>query len=267
LLELHNASSDPRGVVVLASVLVAPTVVAAASAIERRRGASAAGWVMALPVSLAVAVTGVSLDLGDRAAAVLALSAAAQIVAQIAFAVGFAAALRERGLVAGLIAGATGYAVCCAVIARVPSAIAVIAAVPVLSIAPRLIRTNRLETAAATVRRRRDTALACLVAMLIVGVVMLTSRATGPAVAGAIGAFPSMSATLALSLGRSRGRPAAAQALHGLVRSLPCYLAFCLVIAVAAPAVAVLPAMAIAVAACLTVGRLTWRTVQVAPAG
>ena len=45
---------------VLVSVLIAPALMAVATAAERRLGSSAAGWIAALPVSLAFAVLAVA---------------------------------------------------------------------------------------------------------------------------------------------------------------------------------------------------------------
>jgi hypothetical protein len=256
-----GVGSDPQRVSFVL-MLLAPTVMAVASAVERRSGASAAGWVAALPVAFAVAVTGVGLDLGNRAAGAMALSAAGHVSAQIAFAVGFAATLRARGPIVGLLAGAASYAACSVLLADLPPAVAVTAALPALLVGPRLVRPGRVHAPTAPRPRHHGTALACLVAALIVAGVMLASRLAGPVAAGVIGAFPAMSTTLALSLGRLGGKTAAAGALHGLVRSLPCYLTFCLVIAAAAPALGVLPAVGAALAGCLATGRLTWRSVR-----
>jgi hypothetical protein len=253
---------------VLFLMLLAPTVMGVASAVERRLGACAAGWVAALPVALAVAVIAVGIDLGEQAAAVMAMSASGQVAAQIAFAVTSVAALRRRGLLVGVLAGGAGYVAASAVLACLPPAAAATAAVGALLAGPRLVRPDPAETSAAVRRPRRDTALACLVPALIVGAVVGVSRLAGPGAAGAIAAFPSLSATLAISVGRFSGRPAAARALGGLVRSLPCYLAFCLVVAITAPAIQLLPAVAVALAAGVATARLTWRTVPtpVAPA-
>ncbi|MET0769761.1 MAG: hypothetical protein ABW081_07605, partial [Solirubrobacteraceae bacterium] len=60
------------------------------------------------------------------------------------------------------------------------------------------------------------------------------------------------------------GRRAGAHALAGLVRSLPCYLAFCLAAALALPA-AGLAALAPAVLACVAAAGVTWRGVPTAP--
>jgi hypothetical protein len=258
-LVMYGPTPDPHGVV-LFLMLLAPTVMGVASAVERRLGASAAGWVTALPVALAAALVAVGIDLGDHAAAVMAMSAAGQVAAQVAFAVTFVEALRQRGLLVGLLAGAAGYAAASAALACLPPAAGVTAAVVALLVGHRLVRPDPAETSAAVPRRRRDTALACLVPALIVGAVIGISRLAGPVAAGAIAAFPTLSATLAISIGRFSGRPAAARALEGLVRSLPCYLAVCLVVALTAPAIQLLPAVAVALVACVATGKLTWRT-------
>ena len=62
----------------------------------------------------------------------------------------------------------------------------------------------------------------------------------------------------------SSGRAAGAHALAGLVRSLPCYLAFCLAIALAAPAAGA-AAIPLGLLACLAAASATWRGVPVAP--
>jgi hypothetical protein len=59
------------------------------------------------------------------------------------------------------------------------------------------------------------------------------------------------------------GRRAGAHALTGLVRSLPCYLAFCLVVAFAAPSAGP-AAVALGLLACVATARVTWRRVPVA---
>jgi hypothetical protein len=251
--------SDAEGVVLLLMFL-ASAVMAVAAIVERRLGASAAGWVAALPIAFAVAAIAVGVDMGERAAAMIALSAAGHVAAQVAFAVGFVAALRSCGLLVGLLAGATCYAVASLVLAGIPPAAAAAMAIPALLVGPRLLQAYGAHTTAR--RPQHKVALTCAVAALIVGGVVLASRFVGPVAAGAIGAFPTMSATLAISLGRTSGRPAAARALQGLVRSLPCYLAFCLAIAVTAPTVGLLPSVAAALVGCVVTGQLTWRTVR-----
>jgi hypothetical protein len=85
----------------------------------------------------------------------------------------------------------------------------------------------------------------------------------GPQAAGAVLAFPTMSALLAITVVSRDGPLAGAHALTGLVRSLPCHLAFGFVVIVAAPSIG-LAAIALGLVACLGTARVTWRGVPVA---
>jgi hypothetical protein len=247
---------------VFVSLLVAPVVVAAAAVIDRRLGPSAAGWVAALPASLGVAVVAVTLDAGDDTAGTMTLSAAAHVPAQVAFAVVFAAVLTHRDLLLGGAAGTLAYVVCSLGLARVPVALAVALAVPAIAVVPGLVTASRPRVGSP--RRWSTTAITCAAASAIVGAAVLTSRFAGPVAAGAVAAFPTMSTTLAFAVAARDGSRAGAHALLGMVRSLPCYLAFCLVVALVAPSIG-LPAIALALLACVAAGRVTWRYVPLAP--
>jgi hypothetical protein len=246
----------------LIALLLAPAAMSAAVLIERRLGPSAAGWVAALPVGFSVAVLAVIADAGPRTAGAMAFSAAAHVPAQVAFGVVFAAVLVRRGLPAGLAAGVVAYVGASLVLATVPVALAVAVAAPALALAPRLMARGRPR--AATPRPRSTTALTGAAAAGIVGAAVLTSRLAGPELAGAVTAFPTISTALALAVVAGDGAPAGAHSLTGLVRSLPCYLAFCLVIAAAAPSVGP-AAVALGLLACAAAAGLTWRGVSVAP--
>jgi hypothetical protein len=257
----NGDSSEAAGVIVV-SLLLAPAVIAAATLIERRLGPSAAGWVTALPVSFAVAVAAVTLDAGTRPASTMALSAATQVPAQVVFGVVFAGVLMRRGLILGVAAGSTAYVACSIALADVPGALTVTSAIPALAVAPRLMADGRPRLGSS--RHWSTTALTCTAASVIVGAAVLSSRLAGPEAAGALVAFPTMSTILSVAVVTRDGPLAGAHALTGLVRSLPCYLAFCLVVAVAAPA-AGLAAIALGSLACLAAARATWRGVPVAP--
>ena len=246
---------------VFVSLLLAPLVMAAAAVIERRLGPSAAGWVAALPVTFAVAVIAVTLDAGEHTASIMALSAATQVPAQVVFAVVFATVLTRRGLIIGAAAGTAAYVACSVLVADVPAALAVASAVPVLAFAPRFMVAGRPRPGSP--RRWSTTALTCVAASVIVGAAVVTSRLAGPEAAGAVAAFPTMCTILTLTVVTRDGRVAGAHALTGLVRSLPCYLTFCLVVASTAPSAGV-AAVAPGLLACVAAARATWRGVPVA---
>ncbi len=232
-----------------------------AAGAERRLGAYAAGWVAALPVAFAVAATGVDLASGGRAASTMALSAAGHVPAQVAFAASFAATLRRRGLLTGLAVGAASYTLVSFLLGGLGTADRTAAAVVALVVGPWLISRLRPAQASAGDGRRLPVVMSCAAAALVVAMTSLTSSLAGPAAAGTIVAFPTMSATLAIVIGRRRGPGAAIGALHGLTCSLPCYFTFCLVIGVAGPSAPWLGSMAMALAASMATGVLTWRAV------
>lgn len=245
---------------ILLSLFIAPVVMAAAVSIERRLGPSAAGWVAALPVSFAVAVAAVTLDAGTGTAGTMALSAATHVPAQAMFGIAFAAVLTRRGLGLGTVAGALAYVGGSIVVGGAPAALVVVSAIPVLALAPRLMPGARPRLGSP--RRWQTTALTCVSASFIVGATVVTSRLAGPEAAGAVLAFPTMSALLAITVVIRDGPLAGAHALTGLVRSLPCYLAFGLVVIVAAPSIG-FAAIALGLVACLGAARATWRGVPV----
>jgi hypothetical protein len=247
--------------VIVVSLLVAPVVMAAPVLIERRLGPSAAGWVAALPVSFAIAVVAVTFDAGTGTARTMALSAATHVPAQVVFGILFAAVLIRRGLALGTMAGALAYVGCSIALAGVPDALVVVSAIPVLAFAPRLMANSRPRPSASP-RRLSSTVLTCAAASLIVGAAVVTSRLAGPEAAGAVLAFPTISAILAVAVVTRDGPLAGAHALTGLVRSLPCYLAFGLVVILAAPSIG-LAAIALGLLACVAAARATWRGVPV----
>jgi hypothetical protein len=255
-----NGRSTEGGAVIFFSLLLAPAVMAAASTIERRLGATAAGWAAALPVSFAVAVVAVTLEVGTGPARALALSAATHVPAQVAFAVTFAGVLTRRGLILGAAAGTLAYVACSIVLADAPDALMVAAAIPALALAPRVMTDERARPGSA--RRWPATVVTCAAASAIVGAAIVTTRLAGPETAGAVAAFPTLSTALAVAVVTRDGASAGAHALAGLVRSLPCYLAFCLVVVLAAPSFGV-AAIALGLLACGPAAWTTWRAVPV----
>jgi hypothetical protein len=241
-----------------------PTRHGFASAVERRLGAAAAGWVAALPVAFAITVIGVGVDAGAGAVALLALSAAGHVAAQIGFAVCAVAAIRRRDLGRGLMAGALGYAAMSVLLEGLPAVLAAAAAIPALLAGPRLVASRHPSSRPKVAQRGRARRCCAWSRRRSWPARWSPAGSPGPAPPARSRRSPVMSATLAISLGRSEGRLAAAWALQGLVRSLPCYLTFCLVVATTAPSLPLPWSIALALTASVTTGRLTWKRVPVA---
>lgn len=246
---------------ILLPLLLAPLVMAAAGLVERRLGSAASGWTGALPVAFAVAVLAVAVDAGPRTAAAMALSAAAHVPAQVAFGLAFAYVLRRRGLLIGAACGVAAYLAGALVVPRAPAALDVAVAVVALTLAPRLMPTVPPRPGPA--RRRSTTALTCLGASVVVAVAVLSSRLAGPALAGAIAAFPMMCTMLTVVTVRRDGPSAGVQSLGGLVRSLPCYLVFGVTVALAAPLGGPL-AVGLGLLTCAATAALTFRPILIA---
>ena len=243
---------------VLVSLLFAPAVMATAALIERRLGPAAAGWIAALPVAFAVAVVAVAVDTTPHAAGMMALSASTHVLAQVAFGVVFASVLRRRGLLAGVGCGALAYLACSMLVWYLPDVLAIVVAGAALTVGPLLMAAGQPQRPAP--RHWASTALTCLSAAVVVGFAVTSSRLAGPDIAGAIAAFPTMCTTLTVVAVARDGAAAGVHALGGLVRSLPCYFAFCLVVALSTPVVGV-AAAGLGLLACLGVATFTWRRV------
>jgi hypothetical protein len=104
--------------------------------------------------------------------------------------------------------------------------------------------------------------MTCLASGVVVGAAVVVSRIADPAMAGAVAAFPTVTATLAVAVAVVDGRRAGAHVCAGLTRSLPCYLTFCLVVAAAEPRLGLL-AVVVGLASCGVAGIVTWRSVPV----
>jgi len=251
------------GDMVLIPLLLAPALMGAAALIERRLGPSAAGWIAALPAAFAVSVTAVAIDSTPHVAGSMAVSAAAHVLAQVAFGVAFARVLRRRGLLLGIGCGALVYLAGSLLIQHVPDVLAIVAAAGALAAGPRLMPAGPPRRPAP--RHWSSTALTCLSATAVVGLAVLSSRLASPGVAGAIAAFPTMCTTLTVVAVTRDGAAAGVRTLDGLVRSLPCYYAFSLIVGLAMP-VSGLAAVGLGLIVCLVAARFTWRRVPVATA-
>lgn len=230
-----------------------------AAAVERRRGSSAAGWIAALPVGFVLAILAVTLDQGTSNAAVLALSAGAHVVAQIAFAIAVAHTVLRHRLVTAMLTGVAAYVGTSLITMTLPPAVMVLAALPLLALAPRAMPATGAIPAAR--RSATSTVVSCAAGATIVLAAIVVSRLLGPVAGGVVTAFPTMSAALAVLVGM-RGRHAATvAALTGLVRSLPCYVVLAVTVSVLSPAIGAL-SIPVALLASLATAYLTWTQVS-----
>jgi hypothetical protein len=257
-------------VLLLAPLLLAPTAMVAVSLAERRFGPAAAGRLNAAPLSIAIAILAVATDRGRDAGADVAAAAAAHVPAQVAFAAAFAAVLAATGAAAGdraraaawlagrgaaargllsLAAATVVFVAASVVISTVPEPVAIVAAVPAL-VAGRRALASRGGDVDEWDGGAREIGVRAAIALAFVLAVLVTVRAAGPGLGGAVAAFPALTATLATMICRARGPLAATHLLGGVVTGLSGYLLFCVAVASAAPELGMLAAP-LAIAACL----------------
>jgi hypothetical protein len=260
--------------VLLLPVALAPSIIVVISLAERRFGPAVAGRLNSIPMSIAVAVIGVAADRGAGAGAAVAESAAAHVPAQVAFAVAFAAVLarlrdvaaggdaggprrRLACVVAGLGAATVAFVALSLVIAQLPAVAAIAAAVPALALGRHLLDAGE-RVAGEKEGGAAELVARAVVALIFIAAVLTAVRAAGPGLAGAIAAFPALTATLAVMIGRVRGPLPVAHLLAGVVEGLTGYLAFCVAIAFTAPGLG-LAAAPLAAAACAAAYAASWR--------
>jgi len=242
--------------VLLIAIVLAPLVMFLAISAEGRLGPAAGGWIAGLPIAFAVTLFAVARTTGAMTASRVAASAAGHVPAQVAFGLIFGAVLVRWGLTAAGIAGVLGYVTASVTLAQIPPYAAIALGVADLAAGAALIPRQPSRT-----RRPRKPSTAiviCLSAAVAVLGATLASQAAGPVLGGAVAAFPTTSATLAISIAAQGKRNDAANVAFGLISSLPCFLVLALVVAGAAPHIG-LCSFPIAATSALAAAALTWR--------
>ena len=240
---------------VIATVL-APLVMLVATSAEGRLGPAAGGWISALPIGFAVTLFVVARTAGAVTASRVASSAADHVSAQVAFGLIFGAVLKRCGLAAGGIAGVLGYVAASVALAWVPQYAAIV--LGIVALATGSLLTPSQPRRARQPRKRSATVIVCLSAAFAVLAATLVSRAAGPVPGGAVAAFPTMNATLAVSVTVQGDRLDGANVAFGLIRSLPCFVTFALVVAVATAQLG-LYSLPVAAIIALATAALAWR--------
>ena len=209
-----------------------------AQRIEGRIGAAAAGWVAALPIAFGVASATIAVTQNHIDASLIAMSAAGHVAPMVAYGAAFVWLTTRMGAVRGFLLATVVY-VGGLYTARQPRAI---------RIGEAATRTQRL--------------LSLGSAALVVAFITVTNQYSGPGLAGAIGAFPTMSTTIALFIAHRSEVRNANSVMGGMVKSLPIYLTYCLVFALLIVHTTVWWAVAGATAMVLVVATFTWTRVE-----
>jgi uncharacterized membrane protein (GlpM family) len=180
----------------------------------------------------------------------------------VAFAIAFVWLTTRLGAVGGFVLAIFVYVAASVAVIQVPEVsrivigvLAIAAGALSMSRQPRAIRIG--EAATGTQRL-----LSMGSAALVVGFITVANQYSGPGLAGAIGAFPTMSATMALFIAHRSGVRNANSVMGGMVKSLPIYLTYCLAFALLVPRTTVWWAVAGATALAVIAAILMWKRVE-----
>jgi uncharacterized membrane protein (GlpM family) len=229
-----------------------------AQRLEARLGAAAAGWFAALPIAFAVAGVTMAVTVSRSEASLVALSAAGHAGPMIAYGISFVWATTRLGTLRGF-ALAVGVYVAASV-AILPileplrigiGVVAIVIGNAFMSRRPRATNTGQAATS------QRILSLAS--AGLVVALITVANRYSGPDLAGALGAFPTMTTTIAVFLAYRCGIGNAGSVMSGMVKSLPIYLTFSLAFAFLIVRTTTPSATAGATGLALLAAMLTWR--------
>jgi hypothetical protein len=238
-------------VVLALKLLLAPSLVAAATRTARALGHRAGGLVGGLPVVAAPIVFIYAVEHGASFAARAAQGTVLGIVSLVGFSVAYARVGRRTGWPLALLAGWSAFLVVTLVFATRPLPLALscaIAAVAVAGASRALARRVR-QPAGPPGRDLLRWRLLATAAMVLT----LTTAAgsLNPWVSGLIAPFPIITAVLAAFTQAQAGADASTELLAGLVPGLASFILFFVVVAVALPALGIPGAFALATAAAL----------------
>jgi uncharacterized membrane protein (GlpM family) len=185
--------------------------------------------VAAAPVTVLVGVVMVSTDLGPHAARELAMSTSAHVLAQVALAVAFFHVAGRHGTLTGLMAATGAYVGFAGLATLITPPVAVTLGLVSAIVGRNLLGDEESDPSGSNT----EPVSGALVLLLRAGValtaatgIFLTAHLVGPSLAGAVGAYPVFSVTLACLVASTRGMTGLRNVLRGLVRALPAYLAF-----------------------------------------
>lgn len=216
-------------------LLLAPSLVVAASLAGARWGPQVGGWVAGFPIIAGPISLFFALENGRAFGARAALGTLASIVSVSAFAVGYAWAARRWHWVPTLLCGYAAFAMSTLALHRfdfghvLPHlAMAVVAAGAGLRLLPELCQTPPLPS-----RTRWDLPLRVVATGALVLIVTRLAAGLGPTLSGMLAPFPIASTVLVVFAHRERGPEAAVRVLKGFLTALFAFASFFAVLGLA----------------------------------
>jgi len=256
-----------EGVLLVAKLLLTPTIVVLATLAGRRFGRIAAGWLIGLPLTSGPIAAFFAVEHGTRFAARGAVGSLGGAIAEVAFCVGYAAASRRARWPAAVAVGSACFAATAALLEALPldarpgivvglGTIAALSLVGGLVLVPHVPRPTdppeRLPS-------RWDVPARAVVATVFL--LALTALATtfGPRLSGLLAVYPLYTVVLAAFAHRLEGPAGAVQVLRGLLVGLFSFVCFYSTLSLSLVDAGIGPAFVLAFAVALTVQALSLR--------
>lgn len=233
-----------------------------AQRLELRLGAAATGWFAALPIAFAVAGVTVAVTESSSDASLLSLSAVGHAGPMIAYAIAFVLATTRHGTVLGFALAAGVYVAASLAVAPIPEPVRIGIGLAGIWIGTGFMARRSRATHTGGAATTPQQILSLTSAAVVVALITVANQNWGPGPAGAIGAFPTMTTTIALFLAYRSGARNAGSVMSGMVNSLPIYVTFCLSFACLIVRTTALWAVATATGLALLAAILTWRKVE-----
>lgn len=250
----------PQASVLVLKLVLVPVFLLLVTLAGRRWGPGAAGWLAGLPIVTGPILYFIAVERGPGFAAAASAGALSAVLASVSFSLAYAHACRRRGWPAAMVAGLAAWLAAAFVLSLSPPSVALsfVVALATLLLAPRVFPPTP-ERPAGRVVGRAELALRMLAGAALTLAVTVAAGALGPRWSGLFAVFPILGIVLAVFSHRAQGAGFAIALLKSMATGLYSFLAFCLVLAVALPALAMPLAFASAVLASLAVQGVTGR--------
>jgi len=234
----------------------------AAQRMEKLFGAASAGWFAALPIPFAVASVAVAINEGSSNATNLGWTTAGTIGPTMVFAMAFVAAAQRLNVALSIVLAFAAFVAAVVLVTPWDLVPRVIVATVLILLASFYMTHQPRSTVVIESAGKLQQALALVTAGAVVALITAANQFSGPILAGAIGAFPTMTTIIAVNVGLRSSVSQASAVMRGMVGSMPVSFLYFIVFALVLSHATVATAGFAAIVAALVVGALTWRLIE-----
>ncbi len=217
-----------------------PALIGAVTLAGRRWGPSVAGWLSAFPIVAGPILYFIAVEQGSMFVARAAVGTLSAVLAILAFGISYSWAATRYSWHTSLVAGFGAYLVAVAFLTFVSPTLWITAALVFggLLVAPRLFPTLHT-TASIAPSGGNDIYVRMIAGAALVFLVTHFSSKLGPQLSGVFAMFPVMASVVVAFSHRYSGAEFAVNLLRGMVLGFYSFATFCLVLAVALPAMGI----------------------------